>query len=174
MDGTEKSAEKGRTLVGIIEEQTQILFKNLEYQVNGAELSCIFDNVNNSRYLFHMIHSMDKYFINPYAYTYDAGVAGGIDENYSVIDEAREGYIPNDGFVVPRETLSAYLAFVKQKIFAYLKTLTDDALAEKPEGCPYTKLALILGQYRHTMFHDGLSEAVTFASKGEWLPYTGL
>lgn len=163
----------GKTLVRIIEEQTQILFKNLEDQVEGAELSCIFDNVNNSRYLFHMIHSMDKYFINPYDYTYNAESAGGVDENYSIIDEACEGYIPNDGFVVPRETLADYLAFVKQKILAYLETLTDDKLAEKPENCPHTKLALILGQYRHTMFHCGLSEAVTFANSGEWLAYTG-
>lgn len=162
-----------RTLVHIIEQQTEILFKNLEDQVAGAELERILDAVNNSRYLFHMIHSADKYFINPYDYTYDKNTAGGVDENYSIISESREGYIPDDGFVIPRETLVSYLAAVKQKVMTYLSLLTDTELSEKPVNCPHTKLALVLGQFRHAMIHCGMSEAVTFESQGKWLAYTG-
>lgn len=165
--------ESRKILVSIIAEQTQILFKNIEDQINGAELERLFENVNNSRYLFHMIHSADKYFINPYNYTYNAKAAGGIDENYSIISESRDGYIPDDGFVIPRETLAAYLAYVKQKVMSYIENLTDDELSEKPENCPHTKLALILGQYRHTMFHCGMNETFTFDTTGKWLPYTG-
>ena len=160
-------------LVEIIKQQTEILFKNIDDQISGADLSSQLDNVNNSRYLFHMIHSMDRYFINPFVYSYNAEQAGGIDENYSIISESREGFIPDDSFVVPRETLAAYFEYVKQKIRLYLDSLTDADLAQKPENCPHTKLALILGQYRHSMFHAALSESVTFENSGIWLPYTG-
>ena len=165
--------ESRKILVNIIAEQTQILFKNLDDQINGAELASLLENVNNSRYLFHMIHSMDKYFINPYMYTYEAQQAGGIVENYSIISQSRDGYIPDDGFVIPRETLIAYSGYVKQKIMRYLDNLTDADLAQKPENCPHTKLALILGQYRHAMMHCGMSETFTFDKTGTWLPYTG-
>ena len=165
--------ENRKILVNIIAEQTQILFKNLDDQINGAELASLLENVNNSRYLFHMIHSMDKYFINPYMYTYEAQQAGGIVENYSIISQSRDGYSPDEGFVIPRETLAAYLAYVKQKVMSYIENLTDDELSEKPENCPHTKLALILGQYRHAMMHCGMSETFTFDKTGTWLPYTG-
>ena len=60
------------TLVKIIREQTEILCQNLEAQINEAPLDTMFDNVNNSRYLFHAIHSLDRYFINPHHYEYEA------------------------------------------------------------------------------------------------------
>ncbi|MCR5613969.1 GNAT family N-acetyltransferase [Treponema sp.] len=168
---TDDSAE--RTLVKIITEQTEILFKNLEDQVAGAELSSVLEDVNNSRYLFHMIHSADKYFVNPYAYRYEKMVAGDIDENYSIISSSREGYIGDDGFVIKREILASYLQYVKLKVMLYLNVLTDKELSDKPKDCPHTKLALILGQYRHSMIHCGMSETFTFEKSGQWLPYTG-
>lgn len=162
-----------RTLVKIITEQTEILFKNIEDQIAGAELESKLDNVNNSRFLFHMIHSADRYFVNPYAYRYEKMVAEDIDENYSIISQSREGYIGDDGFVIPREVLASYLQYVKLKVMLYLNTLTDKELSEKPKGCPHTRLALILGQYRHSMFHSGMSEIFTFDKTEKWLPYTG-
>ncbi|MBR5932873.1 MAG: hypothetical protein IK002_02690 [Treponema sp.] len=161
------------TLVNIITEQTEILFKNLEDQVSGAVFEEKCDNVNNSRFLFHMIHSADKYFVNPFAYRYEKMIAGDVEENYSIISQSREGYIADDGFVIKREILESYLKYVKSKVMLYLKTLTDSGLCEKPKDCPYTRLALILGQYRHSMMHCGMSEAFTFEKSGEWLPYTG-
>lgn len=161
------------TLVKIIREQTEILFQNLEAQINEAPLDTMFDNVNNSRYLFHAIHSLDRYFINPHHYEYEAEKIIGIDENLSIIAEDREGYDAAPGFVIERQKLLEYFNFVKAKIFSYLDKLTDEQLAEKPEDCPHTKLALILGQYRHLMFHAGLSEAVNFDTNGTWLKYTG-
>ena len=162
-----------RILVKIITEQTEILFKNLEAQLKGADLEKMFDNVNNSRYLFHALHSLDRYFINPYRYEYKMDEQLDLDENLSIIDEKREGYIEAAGVVIEREKLLSYFDFVKAKIFSYLDSLTDSELSEKPEECPHTKLALILGQYRHLMFHVGLSEAVNFEANGNWLEYTG-
>ena len=163
----------GSTLVKIIKDQTEILLKNLEVQINEAPLEVMLDNVNNSRFLFHAIHSLDRYFINPHHYKYEVENLIGIDENLSIISESREGYDAAPSLVIERQKLLEYFNFVKAKIFSYLDNLTDEQLAEKPEDCPHTKLALILGQYRHLMFHSGLSEAVNFDANGTWLEYTG-
>ena len=43
-----------------------------------------FDGVNNSRYIFHYLHSMDRFFINPEDYVYEGEKLFGIPENLSV------------------------------------------------------------------------------------------
>ena len=162
-------------IVKIISEQTNVLFINMYEQINGADLSCMIDNVNNSRFLFHMIHSMDKYFINPFDYDYSAVYSLiGIDEKYSIISESREGYIAAEGYVIPREKLVQYMDFVKEKINKYLLGLSDEDLSKKPDNCEYTRLQMILAQYRHSMFHCGMSEIATYDSTDEWLDYVGL
>ena len=162
-------------IIGIIKDQTNILFVNMYEQINRADLSCMIDNVNNSRFLFHMIHSMDKYFINPFDYDYSYVYSLiGIEEKYSIISESRDGYIPAEGYVIPREKLIEYMDYVKDKINKYLSELSDEDLSEKPDKCQYTRIQMILAQYRHSMFHSGMSEMATYESKGEWLDYKGL
>ena len=162
-------------IVKIIIEQTNVLFINMYEQINRADLSCVIDNVNNSRFLFHMIHSMDKYFINPYDYDYsEVYKLIGIEEKYSIISESREGYIAAEGYVIPREKLIAYMEYVKDKISKYLSNLSEEELSDKPDNCPYTRLQMILAQYRHSMFHCGMSEVATYENTDEWLGYTGL
>ncbi|MBR6383186.1 MAG: hypothetical protein IKS56_04290 [Lachnospiraceae bacterium] len=162
-------------IVKIINEQTNILFINMYKQINRADLSCMIDNVNNSRFLFHMIHSMDKYFINPFDYDYsEVFNLIGIDEKYSIISESREGYIAAEGYVIPREKLVRYMDYVKDKIDKYLLGLSDEDLSKKPDNCEYTRLQMILAQYRHSMFHCGMSEIATYENTDEWLKYVGL
>ena len=164
-----------RETVKIIKDQSDILLRNMYEQINRAELSGMVDNVNNSRILFHMIHSMDKYFINPFDYSYDEVYKlTGIDEKYSIISESREGYIEDPDYVISKEILSAYMDFVKEKINRYLDNLNDEDLYKKPEGCKYTIMQMILAQYRHSMFHCGMSEMATFDNRGDWLEYTGI
>ncbi|MBP5706107.1 MAG: hypothetical protein J6W76_02395 [Spirochaetales bacterium] len=163
-----------KALTEIIIKQTKTLLENIENQIIGADLSCMVDNVNNSRYLFHAIHSLDKYFINPYQYEYEAGKIIDIDEDYSIISEKRAGYQAMVGFVIPREKLQRYFDFVKTKIENYLANLTDEELVQNPPNCPYTRFDLILAQFRHSMFHAGMSEVVTFHTNGQWLEYKGL
>jgi hypothetical protein len=68
----------------------------------------------------------------------------------------------------------AYFEHVKNKIEAYFESLTAEALLQKPEGCEYTRLELILAQFRHQMWHVGLSSAITFEGKNIWNEITGL
>ena len=153
-----------------IKKQQEINFKNVEDQIRFADLETVFDNENNSRYIFHYLHSMDRFFINPSTYVYE----GSIEENLSIIDSARAGYIDDKSIVVPRKQLLEYFESVKSKINTYFETLTVEQLIEKPEGCEYSRLEFILAQFRHLMWHTGVSSAITFISKGKWNEFTGL
>ena len=87
-----------------IKKQQEINFKNVEDQIRFADLETVFDNENNSRYIFHYLHSMDRFFINPSTYVYE----GSIEENLSIIDSARAGYIADKSIVIPRKQLLEY------------------------------------------------------------------
>ena len=91
-----------------------------------------------------------------------------------MIDPAREGYVGDKSIVISREQLLNYFEHVKGKIESYFEKLTAADLLEKPRDCDYTRLELILGQFRHLMWHVGLSSGITFCSKKEWNTFTGL
>ena len=161
-------------LVKEIKEQTEINFKNIRDQIAAADLEAVTDNETNSRYIFHYLHSLDKFYINPADYVYEGEKLFGIKENYSVIDSSRNGYINDRTFVIPREKLMAYFDFVSKKILNYLEGLKAEDLLETPEGAAHTRFELILGQFRHMMWHVGLSSGITYSSKNEWNTFTGL
>ena len=97
-----------------------------------------------------------------------------ISGSLSIIDSARAGYIADKSIVIPRKQLLEYFESVKSKINTYFETLTVEQLIEKPEGCEYSRLEFILAQFRHLMWHTGVSSAITFISKGKWNEFTGL
>ena len=117
---------------------------------------------------------MDRFFINPDDYVYEGEKLFGIPENLSVIDPARKGYEKDTSIVISRKQLMDYFDYVKDKIEKYFDTLTGEMLLQKPSGCEYTRLELILAQFRHLMWHIGVSSAITFSSKKEWNEFTGL
>ena len=161
-------------IISQIKNQQEINFINIKEQLAMADLETVFDGENNSRYIFHYLHSMDRFFINPMDYVYEGEKLFGIQENLSIIDPQRAGYISDKTIVISRKQLMDYLEYVRAKINAYFEKLTSAELLQKPEGCKYTRLELILAQFRHLMWHVGLSSAITFNSKKEWNPFTGL
>lgn len=76
----------------IIAEQTEILLKNINSVVQSADLEAEFDGLNASRFIFHTLHSLDKWFVNPAEYKYDENSSGGVAENLSVISSYRQGF----------------------------------------------------------------------------------
>ena len=64
-----------------IKAQQEINFINVEEQIRKADLETVFDAENGSRYIFHYLHSMDKFFINPDDYVYEGEKHFGIPEN---------------------------------------------------------------------------------------------
>ena len=79
-------------IINQIKKQQEINFINIEEQINKADLEAVFDGVNNSRYIFHNLHSMDRFFINPIGYVYEGEKLFGIPENLSVISTSRAGF----------------------------------------------------------------------------------
>ena len=157
-----------------IKAQQEINFINVRDQIMMADLTSVFDGENNSRYIFHYLHSLDRFFINPCDYVYEGETLFGIPENLSIIDSKREGYVSAKSIVISKKQLLDYLEYVYKKINAYFETLTLELLLEAPDGCEYSRLELILAQFRHLMWHAGLSSGITFSTKQEWNPFTGL
>ena len=67
--------------------------------------------------------------------------------------------------------LLQYLEKIKKKTLDYLDTITDDMLYEKPQNCPYTRLELILRQFRHLSFHTGMLNGQTAEHTGKFPIY---
>ncbi len=161
-------------LIDSIRSQTEVLLKNLDDQIDAADLNVQIDALPNWRYLFHTIHSLDKNFINPDNFTEPDISVCGADPALSIIDEKRPGYRQAPEIRMTREQLAHYASAVRIKIESYLASLDDSMLAEKAAGCQFTRLTLILGQFRHLMWHMGLSSGLTVQEGKQWPEYTGL
>lgn len=61
-----------------------------------------------------------------------------------------------------------YLDSIEQKTMAYLDTLTDEMLYEKPEDCRFTRMELVLRQFRHISFHTGMLNGQTALAVGQF------
>ena len=90
------------------------------------------------RWVYHALHSADKWFINPFDYEEPPFHEEGMDNP----DKPCKG-------VLSDEQLLRYLDSVEKKTIEYLDTLTDEMLYEKPEKCRYTRMELVLRQFRH-------------------------
>ncbi|MDE8718286.1 DinB family protein, partial [[Eubacterium] siraeum] len=76
--------------------------------------------------------------------------------------------------VLSDKELLDYLHKVKIKTENYLDNLSDEDLNEKPDGCEYTRLELILGQFRHISSHIGMINGQTIERKGRFPVFSGL
>lgn len=70
--------------------------------------------------------------------------------------------------ILSDEQLLDYLYSVEKKTMDYLDTLTDDMLYEKPENCRYTRMELVLRQFRHISFHTGMLNGQTALATGKF------
>lgn len=109
------------------------------------------------RWVYHALHSADKWFINPNGYNEPPFHVEGMDDPEKPCDA-----------VLTDEQLLMYLDQVEKKTYDYLDTLTDDMLYECPEGCRYTRMELILRQFRHISFHTGMLNGQTILQTGEF------
>lgn len=61
-----------------------------------------------------------------------------------------------------------------KELLDYLDNLSDEELNEKPDGCEYTRLELILGQFRHISSHIGMINGQTIDRTGRFPVFSGL
>ena len=102
------------------------------------------------RWAYHALHSADKWFINPFVYEEPIFHENGMDN-----PENPTSVILSDA------QLLSYLDLIEKKTMNYLASLTDNMLYEKPENCIYTRMELVLRQYRHLSFHTGMLNGQT-------------
>lgn len=121
-----------------------------------------YDGIPMWKYIYHMLYSMDRWYMNPN------------DPTYKNPDFHREtladlNVIPKDEFIT-RGVVMEYMNKIKKKIQKYNSTLTDSDLSECPENCEMSRLRLILGQFRHWHRHMGLIYGFIIEDAGKW-PY---
>ena len=117
------------------------------------------------KHIYHMLHSLDLWYINPRDSNYREPAFHVKDLND--LDTASDCRLT-------RAQLNAYAREVCRKIEAYAATLTSDTLLEKPEGCEYARFTLILSQFRHLHTHMGMLMGFLIAETGEWPFILGL
>ena len=93
------------------------------------------------KHVYHTLHSLDQWYINPYKYIEPAFHVSNLN-NLDVHTEK----------VLSKQEVDQYLLTVTNKIEAYIDELDERLLLEKPEGCKWTRLTLIIAQLRHLQF----------------------
>lgn len=121
-----------------------------------------YDGIPMWKYIYHMLYSMDRWYINPK------------DENYKepkfhMKTLADLNVIPKDEFL-SKEQLMEYLEEIKKKIQTYNEKLTDADLSTYPPNCDFSRFRLILGQFRHWHRHMGIIYGFLIQDTGKW-PY---
>lgn len=139
-----------RKLVDNIMNQTKTLLFNLKITLHTCEMNDVLFKVPIWQRLYYNMHSLDQWFINPECYCEPSFHESGLNS----LD------VPSEK-VLNRIELKIYFDEIENKIMEYLNQLDDNMLAEKPENCSYTRLELILGQYRHLMYQVGIINTAT-------------
>ena len=134
----------------MIKKQVTANFVNLETAIKTYDRNVSVCGSPAWRYVFHTIHSADKWFFNPSNYEERSFFEPGMDNP----DNPCERVFSDD-------ELLEYLNSVKQKTYGYLDSLQDEDLYEYPENCEFTRLELIIMQFRHISFHTGMINGAT-------------
>ena len=141
----------------IIKKAVEPNFLNIRTSIRTYDRDALCCGAPCWRWVYHALHSADKWFINPCQYEEPSFHAEGMDNPDN----------PTPVVLTDRQLLD-YLDAVEKKTMDYLDTLTDEMLYEKPEGCRYTRLELVLRQFRHISFHTGMLNGQTALATGQF------
>jgi hypothetical protein len=153
-----------RGIVEIISNQTVILMHNVKTAILTCDLDSILCDMPVWKHVYHALHSCDQWFINPDSYSTEPPFH---EPGLNSLDVRSNS-------ALSRETLLEYYEQIRSKTLSYLDSLDDESLSQKPDGCRYTRMALILGQYRHLYAHLGNINATTMMNTGMWPRVVGL
>ena len=144
-------------LCQIIKETVKPNFLNIRTSLKTYDRDALCCGAPCWRWAYHALHSADKWFINPNKYNEPPFHKAGMDN-------------PDNpcSVVLTDEQLLDYLDGVEKKTMNYLDSLTDDMLYEKPEDCRFTRMELILRQFRHISFHTGMLNGQTALATGQF------
>ncbi len=152
----------------IIEEQTNRAL----WEVRNV-IDCVPDQIWNKLYcempcwkhIYHMLHSLDLWFINPRdPYFQEPGIHEKDLNNLDI----------HSGKTLSRTDLEAYFTDIEKKIRLYVTQLEDVQLLEYPVDCDYCKFTLIMAQFRHLHSHMGMIMGFIIDDIGLWPRVLGL
>ncbi len=144
----------------MIARQTDANFVNLIIALKTYDRNAPVKGAPAWRFVYHTLHSADKWYFNPFQYTERAGFEPGSDNPFKPITHEWSD-----------EELLDLLESVRTKAMHYLENLTDTMLNECPPECPYTRLELILMQFRHISVHIGMLHGLTVEKTGRFPQY---
>lgn len=153
----DRRTRMSRELVDTIKRNTSHLFTSADIMLQTCNVDFILCDVPIWKHIYHILHSCDRFFINPNDYIEPDFHVEGLNS----LNVMREK-------VLSREDLLIYLEKVRIKIIQYLDSLTDEMLCEVPSGCKGNRLSLILSQYRHFYAHLGNINATTIIETNKW------
>lgn len=155
-------------LVEIIKDQTHRAL----WEVKNV-IDCVPEELWNKEYgtmpcwkhIYHMLHSLDQWFINPRDKAYREPKIHEKDLNNLNVISSKS---------LSKEEISDYVMDIERKIKAYLSELKEDQLLDTPPDCEYSKFTLILAQFRHLHSHMGMIMGFVIDDKGLWPRVLGL
>ena len=171
---TEKYGKAGdlrlnqNSLCGTIKDQTERALwevKNVIDCIPNDEWDACYCGMPLFKHVYHMLHSLDRWMINPSdrSYTEPPFHVEGLNDLDAVTDTS-----------LSRGQMNGYFSAIAARITSYVSSLTDDVLLQKPDGCAYTRFTLILAQFRHLHTHMGMLMGFTVAITGRWPRVVGL
>ncbi len=117
------------------------------------------------KHIYHMLHSLDLWYINPRDKSFQEPVIHEKDlNNLDVVSQK----------VLSRSQIERYFICIEEKLRAYLSDLTDAQLLEYPPDCEYCRFTLILAQMRHLHSHMGMIMGFVIDDTGLWPRVLGL
>ena len=156
----QKTSEPVPSNITALKTSTDLMFHNLKIAMDTVNWNADVCGAPAWRYIYHTIHSADKFFINPSSW---------VEKDEPPFHSYLLDWLdtPTDT-VLSKETLYTYFDKVRQKIVGYIDSLNDSQLNERPEGCTMTRLGLALGQFRHMYAHIGILNGVTIANTSRY------
>ena len=112
------------TLCMIIKDTVKPNFLNIRTSIKAYDRDALCCGAPCWRWVYHALHSADKWFFNPNVY-----------EEPSFHEEGMDNPDNPTSVILTDEQLLAYLDQIEEKTYRYLDSLMDEMLYEKPENC---------------------------------------
>lgn len=152
-----------QSLVNEIATQTETFFHNVKTCLLTCDVQAELCGMPIWKHAYHMLHSIDQWFINPAQYNEPPFHEDGLNSLNIASDKS-----------LSQSELLSYLQAIQAKVMDFLANLSDESLSETPPNCPHTRLSLILGSFRHTYSHLGNINAATMLATGKWPRIVGM
>ncbi|MDR0616942.1 MAG: hypothetical protein LBG29_09055 [Synergistaceae bacterium] len=155
--------------LNVIKEQTCRALINLENALDCVSNDeCWFFEFDENpiwKHVYHTLHSLDQWFINPNIYTEPDFHEHDLNNLFVAVSTNKN---------LSCEDMKHYFRNIKTKIEKYLESLSDNDLLQRPEKCSSDRLSLIIGQHRHLHCHIGTLIAISVIKNGVWPKIIGM